>query len=152
MIHIPREGICVHPDNCEAVKKLLDREINSGQRLLIKVEPWHEKRTLNQNAMFHAWMGELSRFLINRGRPFCSPEWCKDAMKFTFLGFEEICYTDVKTGAQIVKETLRQTSKLRTGEMFQFMTQVEAWCLNIGCFLRVPTTSEFFALKRKQEE
>lgn len=148
---IPHEGIRLHQTNLKAVVQLLNDELQWGGTLRLRVEPWREKRTLSQNAMFHAWMRELSRFLIKHGRSNCSPEWCKDAMKFTFLGFEETTFTDVETGAQIVRETLRHTSKLKTGEMFHFMTKVQAWCLDIGCFLKVPVTSEFFELKTKQE-
>jgi len=148
---IPPEGIRLNQLNFVEIKQTLERELRAGQSFRLRLEPWREKRTLTQNAMFHAWMGELSRYLISHGRPFCSPEWCKDAMKYTFLGFEETTFTDVQTGAQIVRETLRHTSKLKTGEMFHFMTKVQAWCLDIGCLLRVPVTSEFFELKRQQE-
>jgi len=149
---IPPEGIRINQLNFVDIKRALETELRAGRSFRLRLEPWSEKRTLSQNAMFHAWMGELSRYLILHGRPYCTPAWCKDAMKYTFLGFEETTYTDVTTGAQIVRETLRHTSKLRVGEMFQFMTKVQAWCLDIGCFVRVPVNSEYFALKRQQEE
>jgi len=150
-MQLPVDGIRLNQINFVAIKQQLDNELRAGHSFRLRLEPWTEKRSLSQNAMFHAWMRELSRYLIQHGRPYCNPDWCKDAMKFTFLGFEDTTYTDVTTGAQIVRETLRHTSKLKTGEMFLFMCKVQAWCLDIGCFLKVPNTSEFFELQRNQE-
>jgi len=149
---LPPEGIRLNSINFVAITHRLSEELKKGKNFRLRIDPWQEKRSLSQNAMFHAWMNELSRYLITRGRPYCSPEWCKDAMKYTFLGMEEITFTNVETGAQIVRESVRQTSKLKAGEMFHFMTKVQAWCLDIGCILSVSETSEFFALSRKQEE
>jgi len=150
-MNIPHEGIRLSSTNFIAVTEALSEGVRRGEMYRLQVSPWSEKRTLSQNAMFHAWMAELSRFLIRHGRSQCSPEWCKDAMKFTFLGFEEKTFVDVETGAQIVRESLRHTSKLRTGEMFSFMTKVQGWCLDIGCFLTVSEQSEYFNNMRKQE-
>jgi len=147
----PPDGLRLSSANFIAVGEALSEGLRSGQYYRIRVEPWQEKRSLSQNALFHVWMRQLSEFLIARGRPNCSPDWCKDAMKFTFLGFEETEFVDVKTGARIVRETLKHTSKLKTGDMFNFMTNVQAWCLDIGCFLNIPESSEFFVNMKKQD-
>jgi len=151
-MNIPPQGIRLTSQNFITVSESISEDLRRGRSFRLRLEPWSERRTLSQNALFHVWMKELSDFLIKRGRSQCSPEWCKDAMKFTFLGFETNTYTDVKTGAQIERESLRMTSKLRASEMHHFMTQVQSWSLDIGCFLKVPATSEFFELSRKQEE
>jgi len=147
----PPEGIRLSPHNLHMVRDAITKGLNEGNIYRLRIDPWQEKRSLSQNSMFHAWMRELSRYLIAHGRSYCTDEWCKDAMKFTFLGFEEKEFVDVITGARIVRETLKQTSKLKTGEMFDFMTKVQNWCLDIGCMLTVNEHSEFFENQRKQE-
>jgi len=146
----PPEGIRLSSENFHAVGDVIRQSLNGGQSFRIRLEPWQEKRSLSQNNMFHGWMRQLSQYLIDHGRPYCSPEWCKEAMKSTFLGFEETEYIDVKSGARIVRERLKRTSTLKSGEMYMFMTQVHGWCLGIGCLLKISENSEYFQNMRKQ--
>ncbi|MDC9622696.1 hypothetical protein PSI22_13895 [Xenorhabdus sp. XENO-7] len=50
----------------------------------------------------------------------------KDNLKATYLGFEEVEYTDFVTGELITKQELRHTSKLDKGDMHYYMSQIEA--------------------------
>ncbi|WP_024873132.1 recombination protein NinB [Tolumonas lignilytica] len=118
----------------------------------VSIKPVKKTRTLNQNAVFHMWMNELSAFLIAAGRKFATPEWSKDAMKHSFLGYIETDRVDVVTGAVMTVRELQHTSRLNTGAMYHFMEQVEAWCASIGCLLTIPNNSEYMKLKMEQNQ
>nr|WP_306805009.1 hypothetical protein [Providencia sp. PROV128] len=78
-------------------------------------------------------------------------EKVKNDLKATFLGYEEIEQTNFVTGEITVREQLRQTSKLDTGDMYQYMTNIEAWCAQFGLQLTIPHSSEYMKLKEQQE-
>jgi|GEM_PF-1349411 len=103
----------------------------------------HTKRSLSQNALAHKWFGELSAWLVSKGKDFATPEWVKAAMKSTFLGYVEVIDTDVITGKKTSRQELRHTSSLDTGEMKLFMDMVYGWALDRGVMLTIPDNSEY---------
>ena len=103
----------------------------------------HTKRSISQNALAHKWFGELSAWLISKGKDFATPEWVKAAMKSTFLGYAEVVDTDVITGKKTSRQELRHTSSLDTGEMKLFMDMVYGWALDRGMMLTIPDNSEY---------
>lgn len=107
-------------------------------------------RSLSQNNLAHLWFGEISRWLTGHGREFATPEWCKDAMKHTFLGYEDVFDTDVVTGISTRRQTLRHTSKLDTGEMKLFMDLVYAWALDKGLPLTIPEGCQYDELNKRE--
>ncbi len=118
----------------------------------LSIKPKKKTRTLSQNALLHMWFSELSQYLIKAGRKFATPEWCKDAMKHSFLGYEEKERVDVVTGEKITVRDLRKTRDLNTAAMHYFMNEIEAWCVSIGCLLTIPDSSEYMKLKREQNQ
>ena len=108
------------------------------------------KRSLSQNALAHAWFGELSRWLIGKGKDFATPEWVKAAMKSTFLGCVEVIDTDVITGKKTSRQELRHTSSLDTGEMKLFMDMVYHWALDRGMMLTIPDGCEYQKLTKQE--
>ena len=122
------------------------------QPMEVTIRPIAKKRTLSQNAVFHMWMNDMSAYLTRKGRQFATPEWCKDAMKYTFLGFEAIGHTNVTTGEITVSSELKHTANLSTGDMYHFMEQCEAYCAGIGCLLTIPEKSEYMILKKGQNQ
>lgn len=121
---------------------------NKPHRVIIK--PWKSTRSLSQNATFHMWCGEISRYLCDNGSKF-TPETVKEMLKHTFLGYEVTEMIDATTQHTERVRTMRKTSKLDTGEMFHFMGQVELWATGIGCFVTIPENSEYMKLKREQD-
>lgn len=107
-------------------------------------------RSLSQNNLAHLWFGEISRWLTGHGREFATPEWCKDAMKHTFLGYEDVFDTDVVTGISTRRQALRHTSKLDTGEMKLFMDLVYAWALDKGLPLTIPEGCQYDELNKQE--
>ena len=110
----------------------------------------HTKRSIPQNATAHMWFGELSRWLISKGKDFATPEWVKAAMKSTFLGYAEVVDTDVITGKKTSRQELRHTSSLDTGEMKLFMDMVYHWALDRGMMLTIPDGCEYQKLIKQE--
>lgn len=151
-MEIPKDGLRLHKSNFSAIGQQLQPLLESGECYRLTIKPWRDKRSLSQNALSHMWYAEISAFLIRRGKPFASPEWVKDAMKHTYLGYEEREMVDVVTGERTTIRSLRHTSDLDTGDMHFYLTQVEGWALNIGCRLTVPDDSEYAKLRDKQNQ
>mgnify|MGYP000966955862 CR=1 FL=1 len=144
------QDFCLHKSTLGQFTKQLFELVSSGKRWRIKITEWRDQRSIPQNSLQHMWYAELSAYLIKRGKPFASPEWVKDAMKHTYLGYEVREMVDVVTGGRTQVQTLRHTADLDTGDMHHYLTQVEAWALNVGCRLTVPADSEYNQLRKRQ--
>lgn len=141
---------CLHKSTLGQFTKLIFDLVSSDKKYRIKFSAWRDQRSIPQNSLQHMWYAELSAYLIKRGKPFASPEWVKDAMKHTYLGYENREMVDVVTGERTQIQTLRHTSGLDTGDMHHYLTQVEGWALNVGCRLTIPADSEYNQLRQKQ--
>ncbi|AOM40197.1 YbcN family protein [Xenorhabdus hominickii] len=139
-----------HESTKQAAWQQLKEVLATNQPHRIIIKPWKNTRSSSQNATAHMWFDEISRFLKSNGAKF-SPDEVKDMLKHTFLGYEVIDRIDVTTQEVEHVRTLKQTSKLDTGEMFRFMEQVEQWAAGLGCFVTVPNDSEYMKLKKEQE-
>ena len=107
-------------------------------------------RSLSQNALSHMWYSEVSRWLVGKGKDFATPEWCKDALKNTFLGVEDVFHTDVVTGVSTRRQELRHTSKLDVGEMKLYLDLVYHWCLDRGLMLTIPEGCQYQELCKRE--
>ncbi|EPR9084307.1 YbcN family protein [Cronobacter dublinensis] len=147
----PAEGVRLHKTNFTAIGHQLLPLLESGESYRLVVKPWKEKRSLSQNALAHMWFSEISQYLIKSGRADATPEWVKRNLKKTYLGCEEVTYTDFITGTKETTWEPRHTSCLDTGEMHHFLCQVEGWCAQFGLALTIPVGCEFQQLRDKQE-
>ncbi|HCT7446026.1 TPA: YbcN family protein [Klebsiella variicola] len=148
---LPVDGIKLHRGNFAAIGQQIQPLLDAGQCFRLQVKPWREKRCLSQNALSHMWYSEISEYLITPGKTFATPEWVKDAMKHTYLGYESKDRVDVVSGEVTTVQSLRHTSELETGEMYIFLCKVEAWAMNIGCHLTILQSCEYQQLRDKQE-
>lgn len=149
-MEIPKEGIRLHKSNFRAIGKQLQPLLDSGECYRLTLKPWKEKRSLSQNALSHMWYAEISAYLIKSGRTDATPEWVKRNLKRTYLGCEEVTYTDFVTGDKSTTYEPRHTSSLDTGDMHFFLNQVEQWCAQFGLVLTIPHDSDYQKLKDKQ--
>ena len=139
--------------NMASVLQFISKMVTeSGKTYRVSIKEWRDSRSLSQNALSHKWYGELSVYLINKGRKDSNPEFCKDLMKHTFLGYEVRVMTDAITGVKTEVSQLKHTSGLDTGEMYHFMCLVDNWAVSIGCMLTVPDGSQYAALKANEHE
>ena len=131
-------------------------DLNSCIKTMLELGPVsvqlksHTKRSISQNALAHKWFGELSAWLVSKGKDFATPEWVKAAMKSTFLGYVEVIDTDVITGKKTSRQELRHTSSLDTGEMKLFMDMVYHWALDRGMMLTIPDGCEYQKLTKQE--
>lgn len=112
----------------------------------------HGKRSLSQNALQHSIYGEISRYLISKGRTDWSADKVKLSLKSKFLGWDIEEVTDILTGEITSKEILRKSSDLDKGESYHYTTQIIEWAESIGCEIRIPVTSEYYRLREEQEK
>ncbi len=112
--------------------------------LAIQARPFEQVRSLSQNALFHVWMKEVRDHFIER-TPDADEEAWKLFFKTEYLGTETL-----KAGKIVHEKQLRHTSKLKKGEMYEFMEAVNAWCAQRGLTLPVPDSSEFMEIRRSQ--
>lgn len=148
---LPVDGIKLHRGNFAAIGQQIQPLLDAGQCFRLQVKPWREKRSLSQNALSHMWYTEISEYLINSGRTDATPEWVKRNLKKTYLGCEEVTYTDFITGEKTTTWEPRHTSELDTGEMHIFLTKVEAWCAQFGLALTIPFDCQYQKLKESQD-
>ncbi|HCI6421250.1 TPA: recombination protein NinB [Klebsiella quasipneumoniae subsp. similipneumoniae] len=147
----PKEGVKLSLSNVFGIFSRLQSLLAGDAEYRLIIKEWRETRSLSQNATLHMWFGEISAYLIKRGKSFASPEWVKEALKHTYLGYEMTVRTDVITGEQVEIKTLRSTSSLDTGDMHIFMNKVEAWAAMIGCLVTIPADSEYQQLREQQD-
>ncbi|AXC64737.1 hypothetical protein DOE63_03200 [Salmonella enterica subsp. diarizonae serovar 59:z10:-] len=150
-MNLPQDGIKLHRGNFASIGQQLQPYLEDGQSFRLILKPWREKRSLSQNSLSHMWYAEISEYLIKSGRTDATPTWVKRNLKKTYLGYEEVEYTDFVTGEITYELELRHTSDLDTGDMHHFMCQVEMWCAQFGLVLTIPQNSEFQVLRDKQE-
>jgi hypothetical protein len=74
--------------------------------------------------------------------PDLTEEKMKTLVKYKFLGT-----SDLVVGKTIIKDQVRDSSSLDTGEMLEFMDKIQNWCLDLGVQLTCPEDSEFMTLK-----
>lgn len=86
-MNFPQDGIKLHRGNFTAIGRQIQPYLEDGKCFRMVLKPWREKRSLSQNALSHMWYTEISEYLIARGKTFATPEWVKDAMKHTYLGY-----------------------------------------------------------------
>lgn len=107
-----------------------------------------KERSLNQNALFHQWCGEIAgQMYAKTGDDTYTKQTVKLFLKKTFLGEE-----DVRVGKTVIEKQIRSSSKLDTGEMFFFMNQIEAFAFEHNMTLSHPADNEYDKLKEYQHE
>lgn len=116
----------------------------------IEWKKYRESRSLSQNAFQHVIYDEISTFLIRKGRPDCTPEWCKKMLKNRFLGWIDEEFTDVITGEKTMRAVLRPTAGLDVGEAVHYTDQIIEWAYSIGCEIKIPANSEYVQYKEAQ--
>lgn len=123
--------------------------LEDGATLKITVKD-ARKRSMSQNALQHVIYGEISKYLISKGREDWTPEFVKENLKNKFLGWEEREYIDVETGHKSIMSVLRHTSKLDVGESCDYTTKIIDWAESIGCKIKIPANSVYMEMMEKQ--
>lgn len=150
-MNFPKEGVKLDSTTFHGIGQRIQPLLAGGACYRLILKRWRETRSLSQNNLSHMWYEQISKYLVSRGKTFATPEWVKDALKHTYLGYEEREMTDVITGQKTTVSSLRHTSVLDTGEMYDYMSKVQAWAADIGCLVTVPNDCEYQKLRDQQD-
>lgn len=90
--------------------------------LEVVIRPHKSKRSLQQNALLHAWLREISQQHAESHGTFYKPELWKEYFRELFLGQKvlEVCGK--------VFERKVSTTELTVEEMTRFMEQIDHYC------------------------
>ena len=110
---------------------------------------WKRKgkdRSLNQNALFHVWCGEIASQMYQRtSDESYTKQTIKLYLKKRFLGVEDIAF-----GKTVIEGQVRSSSGLDTGSMFFFLQQIEAFAFDNNLTLSHPADNEYDKLREYQ--
>tara|TARA_R100000541_G_scaffold51167_2_gene58511 strand:- start:2674 stop:3132 length:459 start_codon:yes stop_codon:yes gene_type:complete len=118
--------------------------------LAVKLEPYQNPRSLNQNALLHMWCREIVKgmkkkgFEVSEGDPV---EAWKLWLKRRFLGTDDFRISNTKISGQV-----KPSSRLGKGDMVHFLDQCYHWASEQGIKLTIPRESEYAELKNQQEQ
>lgn len=105
----------------ERLRHLLERAA------IISLEEVKAKRSLNQNAIFHLWVGVVTAHIGSYDK-----EQCKEDIKDLLLGQEEYC--NQLTGE--IRHRPYRTSRMSKEQMADFLTRVQHWAREeLGIYL-----------------
>jgi len=104
-------------------------------------------RTIPQNKTYWMWLQEACDYLNDKAKGQFSLDDMHDRMRHEFLGYD----ADKTIGTTVITGQLRSTTKLTKGEMFHYMSQVEAFWADRGLLVTIPGDSQYAKLKREHE-
>ena len=102
--------------------------LDLSQPWAVTIEPYKERRTLNQNALYWKWVGIIAQDTGN------DPDAVHEALKQRFLVPVVITFMGDKI-------PYRSTARLNTGEMSNYMDRVHALASEMGIVLPLPELS-----------
>ena len=110
----------------------------------VTVKEWREVRSLSQNSMYWAWLGEINKQ---------APLQCESKISGAEMWHEVFkkYYCPAKT-VKSTKATLevKSTKALDVGEMTFYLNKIESWCMDRGVKLSIPAGSEYEKLMERQ--
>ena len=108
------------------------------------IKGWRESRSISQNSLYWKWMAELSNQAKIDGNEFSGEVWAEFFKKY-------YCPDRVVEMPLGESSTIKTTTKLDTGEMHHYLSNIQAWCMREGFHLTIPSDSEYQKLIDKQE-
>lgn len=132
------------------IQELWKLDLTKSWRISLVV--WRKSRSLSQNSFQHVIYGEISKYLISKGRDDWTPAVVKRNMKNNFLGWEAIEYTDITNGEVTIRSELLSTSKLDAGVACDYITKLLDWAQTIGCEIKIPNKCDYRDYLNLQDE
>jgi hypothetical protein len=102
-----------------------------GKKAVVTIEEWKPKRSLAQNRLYHKWTAELA------DQTGSTRDAMHEYLKRHFLG------VDAKEVFGEVVEVSRSTTGLKTGQMVDYLTKIEALASENNMSLTRPFDYEF---------
>ena len=141
-VRIKEEVVCRNIDQLRNFVERIAELWDERKAIRVELRTIQNTRTLPQNSLLHAWIGELTNFL-NENKPagmihsYDEP-WVKNRLKQRFG--ERITLVDPYTGEE--KQYLKSTAQYTVGEMYWFMCAIQSDTLE-RYGLMLESTGEF---------
>jgi len=113
----------------------------------VTVEVKAGKRSKSQNDLYWEWLSDLSEYINSKKGTDVSKDDMHDYMRHKYLGYDQ----PKKIGSVEVRERLKTTTQLTTGEMFHYMSEIDAYAASIGLMLPRPDDCQYERNRRKQD-
>ena len=113
----------------------------------VTVEVKAGKRSKSQNDLYWEWLSYLSEYINSKKGTDVSKDDMHDYMRHKYLGYD----APKKIGSVEVRERLKTTTQLTTGEMFHYMSEIDAYAASIGLMLPRPDDCQYERNRRKQD-
>lgn len=146
MIEIKVKG---DKDKDKAIQLIKEIELPS----IVKID---DGRSLNQNALFHKWCEEISRYFKSVGKITleCGAAVSKQTIKAKLKGMylptvqePEWCSKDKK----VISRTIpKHTRDLSIKEFFNFMTCIHNFCIDYRIPITIPEDSVYYGMRQDQ--
>jgi len=104
-------------------------------------------RSLSQNDLYWEWMTVLADEINAKKKSDFSKDEVHDWMRHNFLGYED----PKQIGRVEIKPQLKTTTRLTVGEMYHYMSQIDAWSADCGIYLPRPSDCQYEKVKVKHE-
>lgn len=140
--------LCLHIGNVDLIKQRLVDELiamGEGARLSVEVKKWVDKRSIKQNSTYFMWLGEIAKQVNRRTDSSVDPEYLHEYFKGIYCPVRT-----VQLGDKTI--SIKSTKRLDKGEMFNYMTKIEAWAAERKIILTVPYGSDYQRIRDEQEE
>ena len=115
-----------------------------GNSFRVSIKQWRDKRSLNQNSLYHKWLAEISKQAKVNNNSFNSDTW-HEYFKRYFCPKKTI---QMPAGEPV---TVATTTKLDKGEFTFYLMKIEAWAMEKGFYLTIPENCEYANLIEEQD-
>lgn len=109
------------------------RSISIDEPLLVTVETYRERRSVEQNSRYWAILRDIAEQCKPQGVAYSSETWHK-YFAAKWIGVDEI---KLPNGRTITEP--KSTTKLKVDEFNEYMTRIEAWAVEHGVILSLET-------------
>jgi len=92
----------------------------------VTVEVKAGKRSKSQNDLYWEWLTHLVEYINTKKGTEVSKDDMHDYMRHKYLGYMEA----KKIGSETIRERLKTTTQLTTGEMFHYMSEIDAYAMH----------------------
>jgi hypothetical protein len=119
---------------------------SSNKTFRLTVKEWKETRSLSQNSMYWAWLGEINKQApLNCESKVSGSELWHEVFKHYYCPLKVI--SNKKAALNI-----KSTKMLDVGEMTFYLNKIEHWCIDRHIILTIPHDSEYYKLIERQSE
>lgn len=146
------DDICLHKSNLKGIFKTLSEVTETGKRYRIKITEWRELRTIPMNKTWRMWIETTGDWLRARGVVIDIKNGHGEVVLSKPITNEET--HEYFVGHWLGRDEngeREKTRKMDKARMLYMMEKHEAWCIEKGIPIIIPSDSEYMKLKEQQE-